>query len=67
MFRKIHKLSALDIKALYMGVTGCTWKQTGSSQIAKRLHLKGKGTHNALDDALYQAELFQLTCGLARE
>jgi ribonuclease T len=59
--------SAVDIKALYMGATGCTWKQTGSSQIAKRLHPKRKGTHNALEDALYQAELFRLTRGLARE
>lgn len=59
--------SAIDIKALYMGAAGCTWKQTSSSQIAKRLHPKRKGSHNALDDALYQAELFQLTRGLARE
>lgn len=58
--------SALDIKALYMGATGCTWMQTTSSQMAKRLHPKRKGTHNALDDALYQAELFRLVRGLPR-
>jgi ribonuclease T len=52
--------SALDIKALYMGATGCTWDQTGSSQMAKRLHPKRTGTHDALEDALYQAELFRL-------
>jgi len=58
--------SALDIKALYMGATGCTWAQTTSSQMAKRLHPKKEGTHNALDDALYQAELFRLVRGLPR-
>jgi ribonuclease T len=59
--------TALDVKALYMGATGCTWSQTSSTQIAKRLHPKKKGTHNALDDALYQAELFRLTRGLTRK
>jgi ribonuclease T len=57
--------AGLDIKALYMGATGCMWSQTGSSQIAKRVHPTRKGTHNALDDALYQAELFRLTRDLA--
>ena len=53
--------TALDIKALYMGATGCTWDQTGSSKMAKRLSPKRTGTHDALEDALYQAELFRLT------
>ena len=56
--------TAVDIKALYMGATGCTWNQTTSAQMAKRLHPKKKPTHNALDDALYQAELFRLARGL---
>ena len=59
--------AALDIKALYMGATGCMWGQTGSSHIAKRVKPKLKGTHNALEDALYQAELFRLTCELTRK
>ena len=59
--------AALDIKALYMGATGCMWGQTGSSQIAKRVKPKLKGTHNALEDALYQAELFRLTRKLTRK
>jgi ribonuclease T len=58
--------TALDIKALYMGATGCMWGQTGSSQIAKRVKPRLKGTHNALEDALYQAELFRLTRELTR-
>lgn len=50
--------AALDIKALYMGVVGCRWDQTKSSQMAKLLQPELSGTHNALDDARYQAELF---------
>jgi len=52
--------SALDIKALYMGVYGSTWEETKSSKMASRLGPVLKGNHNALDDALYQAELFRL-------
>lgn len=59
--------AALDIKALYMGATGCMWGQTGSSQISKRVNPTRKGTHNALEDALYQAELFRLTRELTRK
>lgn len=57
--------AALDIKAFYMGAMGCAWDQTGSSQMAKRLHPKRSGTHNALEDALYQAELFRLARGFS--
>lgn len=52
--------TALDIKALYMGVTGSTWSQTRSSQMASKLNPSSKGDHMALHDALYQAELFRL-------
>ncbi|MEZ2352217.1 exonuclease domain-containing protein [Caballeronia sp. RCC_10] len=52
--------TALDIKAYFMGVTGCSWHETRSSAIAKLLHPVQKGTHDALDDARYQAELFRL-------
>lgn len=52
--------TALDIKALYMGATGCSWTDTRSSKIADSLHPKLKGDHDALHDALYQAEIFRL-------
>lgn len=52
--------TALDIKALYMGVTKCTWKDTRSSKIAEVLHPKHVSNHNALDDAIAQAELYTL-------
>lgn len=52
--------SALDIKSLYMGVSNCTWLETKSSQMAKKLHPTLQGNHDALRDAKYQAELFRL-------
>jgi ribonuclease T len=52
--------SALDVKAYYMGATGCRWDETGSSKIDAALKATRKGNHNALRDAQYQAELFRL-------
>lgn len=51
--------TALDIKALYMGATGCDWTDTRSSKIAERLKSTLKGDHDA-HDAQYQAEIFRL-------
>lgn len=52
--------AALDIKALYMGTSGVSWSDTKSSKMDQVLKPQHKGTHNALEDALYQAELFRL-------
>ncbi|MGC9560591.1 exonuclease domain-containing protein [Brachymonas sp. M4Q-1] len=52
--------TALDIKALYMGATGSSWRDTRSSKIAEYLNPKLSGTHDALQDARYQAEIFRL-------
>lgn len=52
--------TALDIKALWMGVAQCGWADTRSSRIAERLKPDLHGDHNALHDARYQAELFRL-------
>lgn len=52
--------TALDIKALYMGKTGCAWGDTRSSRIADRVSPKTVGDHDALHDAVFQAELFRL-------
>ena len=52
--------TALDIKALYMGATGCRWGDTRSSKVAERLSPALAGTHEALQDAVYQAEVFRL-------
>lgn len=52
--------TALDIKALWMGVAGCSWADTRSSRMAERLGPSTEGDHNALHDARHQAELFRL-------
>lgn len=52
--------TALDVKALYMGVTGCDWADTRSSKVAERLQPTLHGDHDALHDAQYQAELFRM-------
>ncbi|MBT0461659.1 3'-5' exonuclease [Morganella morganii] len=52
--------TAIDIKAYYMGFTGCSWSETKSSLMAKRLSPITQPSHNALDDAKFQAELFAL-------
>lgn len=56
--------SALDIKSLYMGTFRSTWSGTRSSQIGAALKPTLKGNHDALHDALYQAELFRMIRGL---
>ncbi len=52
--------TAIDMKAYYMGATGCSWKETKSSQMTARLNPHSSPSHNALDDARFQAELFAL-------
>lgn len=51
---------AIDIKAYYMGLTGCTWEDTKSSRLPNDLKptRQGQGAHNALSDAIYQAGIF---------
>jgi ribonuclease T len=52
-------ISALDIKAYYMGVAGKTrWRETSKGRIDPIFRPARKHTHRALDDALEQAELF---------
>jgi DNA polymerase III epsilon subunit-like protein len=51
---------ALDIEALYMGVTGTPWREIGFATLVDRYEIEQRVlTHNALDDALVQAELFR--------
>ena len=52
-------IAPLDIKAYYMGLSGCAWQETRSSKIPKRFKGPTQQTHNALDDAKSQAEMFE--------
>lgn len=56
--------SALDVKALYMGRTGCAWGDTRSSRMDAALSPSQRGNHDALQDARYQAELLRLVLAL---
>lgn len=49
----------IDIKSYYMGMNGCTWDATRSSHISSDLKGPVRHTHNALDDAIEQAEMFR--------
>lgn len=51
--------SALDIKAFYMGASRVSWCQTSGSEM-RRLFMDSKElSHNALEDAVEQAVLFE--------
>lgn len=52
--------TALDIKSYYMGKYGTLWQETKSSKIDIKLKTKNKATHNALQDAIYQSEVFSI-------
>lgn len=51
--------SALDIKSYYMGLSGCLWDETSSSKLPTVFKPSHRQTHNALDDAVAQAEIFE--------
>jgi DNA polymerase III epsilon subunit-like protein len=59
--------NALDIKALYMGLTGADWEETYLEAMAKHYNLDLKLTHHALQDALDQAEVFRRLLDELRE
>jgi hypothetical protein len=51
--------SALDIKAFCMGWCGVTWKETSYGKIRRRYLGDKPLAHNALQDAIDEAELFE--------
>lgn len=61
--------SSLDIKSYYMGRFATAWGDTAKGKIARQrpelLKDLGPHTHNALDDAKEQAELFRRMMALA--
>jgi DNA polymerase III epsilon subunit-like protein len=52
-------IGALDIKAYYMGLAGSLWRETTSSQLPRQFQPTHHPTHNALDDAIAQAQIFR--------
>ena len=49
----------IDIKSYYMGLTGCSWEDSRSSKIPAKYKGASPHTHNALDDAIEQGEMFR--------
>jgi ribonuclease T len=50
--------AALDVKSLYVGLSGVDWTEATWERIAARYALPGTLPHRALDDARLQARLF---------
>lgn len=59
--------SALDMKALYMGLTGSPWAATSLRHVAERYGRRLELTHHALADAVDQAALFHEMLAEARQ
>lgn len=53
--------SAVDIKAVYMGASGKSWAETSGRYLHGRYHDQNELTHNALEDAIAQAIIFEGT------
>jgi len=51
-------IGALDIKAYYMGLSGCLWSETRATALPPEYRSEAPLTHNALDDARDQAGIF---------
>lgn len=49
----------LDIKSMFFGTFSSTWRDTRSSQMVRVLQPEQLGTHDALEDAIAQAQLFE--------
>lgn len=58
--------TALDIKAFYMGLTGCAWDETSMAFLSPRRMDGNQLSHHALADARMQAELFSRLLAQAR-
>ena len=51
-------ISGLDIKAYFMGKHNISWSETVKKKVSSLYPSKTPHTHNALDDAIEQAEIF---------
>jgi DNA polymerase III alpha subunit (gram-positive type) len=56
----------LDIKALVMGALGCDWFDTKMSRLPIEVRPDRPLSHDGLDDAVQQAEIFSKTLALIR-
>jgi DNA polymerase III epsilon subunit-like protein len=54
-----YGVSSLDIKSVWLGMTGSSWSETSKTDVKRALGVKLEHTHNALDDAKEQAIIFE--------
>jgi DNA polymerase III epsilon subunit-like protein len=59
--------AALDIKAYYMGMFGVSWPETSMKYISQKYLSNRHLTHNALKDAIDQAEIFRQMLAESRQ
>jgi ribonuclease T len=59
--------AALDIKAYYMGFSGSNWKETAMRNVSEHIFDGRDISHNALEDAIDQAEMFARLSNQARK
>jgi DNA polymerase III epsilon subunit-like protein len=52
-------IGGIDIKSYFMGLSGLSWSKTTSSRLPAKFQPNRPQTHNALDDALAQASIFE--------
>jgi DNA polymerase III epsilon subunit-like protein len=50
--------TCIDIRSLYIGATGSTYDESSKKNLPDELRPRARHTHNALDDAIEQGELF---------
>jgi len=58
--------SAIDMKSFYMGLTGVDWSLTSMRFVGQRYLGNKVLSHNALEDALHQADIFEQMLAEAR-
>jgi DNA polymerase III epsilon subunit-like protein len=54
-----YGVSSLDIKSVWLGMTGSSWSGTSKTHVKRNLGIDAEHTHNALDDAKEQAIIFE--------
>lgn len=52
-------INGIDIKAYYMGMLNKEWRETTKKHLLPQFKSNKKHTHNALDDAVEQAQIFE--------
>lgn len=58
--------SGIDIRSFAMAVLNIPFRYTTKTNLARKIHWFGKHTHNALDDSIEQANLFEKLCSINR-